>query len=72
VRQHSLNGLEFMASSSTRRANAAMIGKEGEISTRVAGQGDGGPTNEEKTIARDVARVLGGVMPTFTPPESFS
>jgi len=30
------------------------------------------PTNEEKTIARDVARVLGGVMPTFEPPEVLS
>ncbi len=28
------------------------------------------PTNEERTIARDVIRVLEGVMPTFEPPET--
>ena len=28
------------------------------------------PTNEEKTIARDVIRVLNGIMPEFTPPET--
>ena len=28
------------------------------------------PTNEERTIARDVIRVLEGVMPTFKPPET--
>ena len=30
------------------------------------------PTNEEKTIARDVVRVLNGIMPEFTPPETIT
>jgi acetate kinase len=51
--------------------NAAATGDEAEISS------DGSrvrvlvvPTNEEKTIARDVIRVLNGIMPEFTPPET--
>ena len=28
------------------------------------------PTNEEKTIARDVVRVLNNIMPTWEPPET--
>jgi len=53
--------------------NAELKGREGEISiegSRVKAWVV--PTNEEKTIARDVARVLGGVMPTFEPPEVLS
>jgi hypothetical protein len=26
------------------------------------------PTNDERTVARDVVRVLNGIMPTFEPP----
>ncbi len=51
--------------------NGAVTEGEGEISTeasrvRVLVV----PTNEEKTIARDVIRVLNNIMPTFTPPET--
>jgi acetate kinase len=52
--------------------NAALVGGEGEISaegSRVKALVV--PTDEEKTIARDVVRVLEGVMPTFEAPESF-
>jgi acetate kinase len=70
VREHSLSGLEFMGLELDPGRNAELKGREGEISTegsRVKAWVV--PTNEEKTIARDVARVLGGVMPTFEPPE---
>jgi acetate kinase len=54
-----------------RERNAAVTEGEGEISAegsrvRVLVV----PTNEEKTIARDVIRVLNGIMPVFTPPET--
>lgn len=72
VRASALTGLEFMGLEIDDAANADLRGREGEISR------DGSrvralvvPTNEEKTIARDVVRVLGGVMPTFEPPERF-
>jgi acetate kinase len=73
VREHSLSGLEFMGLELDPGRNAELKGREGEISTegsRVKAWVV--PTNEEKTIARDVARVLGGVMPTFEPPEVLS
>jgi len=72
VREHALTGLGFMGLELDQARNAQVIGREGEVST------DGSPvkalvvpTNEEKTIARDVVRVLAGVMPTFEPPETF-
>jgi acetate kinase len=72
VRQEALAGLEFMGLVFDAERNAEVVGREGEISA------DGSPvkamvvpTNEEKTIARDVVRVLEGVMPTFEPPEAF-
>ncbi len=72
VRQEALSGLSFMGLEIDSTKNAEVVGGEGEISA------DGSPvkalvvpTNEEKTIARDVVRVLEGVMPTFEPPESF-
>ena len=72
VRQEALSGLEFMGLVFDPGRNAEVVGREGEISA------DGSPvkamvvpTNEEKTIARDVVRVLEGVMPTFEPPETF-
>jgi acetate kinase len=73
VREHSLSRLEFMGLELDLGRNAELKGREGEISTegsRVKAWVV--PTNEEKTIARDVARVLGGVMPTFEPPEVLS
>jgi len=54
-----------------RDRNNALTDGEGEITTdasrvRVLVV----PTNEEKTIARDVIRVLNNIMPTFNPPET--
>jgi acetate kinase len=73
VREASLEGLEFMGIELDRDRNAAATGDEAEITT------DGSrakvlvvPTNEEKTIARDVIRVLNGIMPQFTPPETLA
>jgi acetate kinase len=73
VREWALDGLEFMGLEVDRKANAELVGREGEIST--AGSRVKAlvvPTNEEKTIARDVVRVLNGIMPTFEPPETIS
>jgi len=73
VREAAVGELEFMGVELHRDRNAALIGGEGEISTeesrvRVLVV----PTNEERTIARDVVRVLNGIMPTFEPPESIT
>jgi acetate kinase len=72
VRETSLQGLEFMGIELDRDRNAA-ASDEAVISTdasnvRVLVV----PTNEEKTIARDVIRVLNGIMPEFTPPETIT
>jgi acetate kinase len=71
VREQALSGLGFMGLELDPRRNAETLGAEGEIST------DGSrvkalvvPTNEERTIARDVIRVLNGIMPSFDPPET--
>jgi acetate kinase len=73
VREESLSGLEFMGLEIDRDVNRALTGGEGEISR------EGSkvralvvPTNEERTIARDVVRVLNGIMPTFEPPPAIS
>jgi len=73
VREAALEGLEFMGIELDRDRNAAATGDEAEITS------DGSrvrvlaiPTNEEKTIARDVIRVLNGIMPEFTPPETIT
>jgi acetate kinase len=73
VRAAATEGLEFMGLETDPARNAALRGTEGDISAagsraRVLVV----PTNEELTIARDVVRVLNGVMPTFTPPETVS
>jgi acetate kinase len=53
--------------------NRAVTDGEGEISTDNSKvRGLVVPTNEEKTIARDVVRVLNGIMPVFTPPETIT
>ena len=71
VREWALSGLEYMGIEIDRQINDSLHGGEGEISS------DGSrvkvlvvPTNEEKTIARDVVRVLNGIMPTWEPPET--
>jgi acetate kinase len=73
VREAALTGLEFMGIELDRDRNSSVTDGEGEIS------GEGSkvrvlvvPTNEEKTIARDVIRVLNDTMPTFTPPETIT
>ena len=73
VREAALQGLEFMGIEVDPDRNAAATGDEAEISAdasrvRVLVV----PTNEEKTIARDVIRVLNGIMPEFTPPETLT
>lgn len=71
VREWALAGLEYMGIEVDTEINATLVGGEGEITkedsrARVLVV----PTNEEKTIARDVVRVLNGIMPTFEPPET--
>jgi len=73
VRQGALAGLEFIGIELDPDRNADAVGREAEIST------DASrvkvlvvPTNEERTIARDVIRVMNGVMPTFEPPETLT
>ena len=73
VREAVLTGLEFMGIEFDSERNREVTKGEGEISTdtsrvRVLVV----PTNEEKTIARDVIRVLNGIMPEFTPPETIT
>jgi acetate kinase len=73
VREEALKGLEFMGIELDAERNRETTSGEGEITTdasRVKVMVV--PTNEEKTIARDVVRVLAGVMPEFTPPETFN
>ena len=70
VRQTSLSGLEFLGIELDEETNrAAPRGKEILVSragSRVAVAII--PTNEERVIARDTVRVLGGVMPSFAVP----
>jgi acetate kinase len=73
VREKAITGLDFMGIELDQERNQAVTDGEGEISTddskvRVLVV----PTNEEKTIARDVVRVLNGIMPVFTPPETIT
>jgi len=71
VREAALSGMEYMGLELDPDRNAGVRGTEGEISaegSRVRALVV--PTNEEKTIARDVIRVLNGIMPTFEPPET--
>jgi acetate kinase len=73
VREGALEGLEFMGIELDRDRNAAATGDEAEITTDASrSKVLAIPTNEEKTIARDVIRVLNGIMPEFTPPETFT
>jgi acetate kinase len=70
VRQTSIAGMEFLGIELDEEANrAAPRGKEVLVSkagSRVAVALI--PTNEERVIARDTVRVLGGVMPSFAVP----
>ncbi|MCU0305139.1 MAG: acetate kinase, partial [Thermoanaerobaculales bacterium] len=67
VRDWALRGLEFMGIELDTAINDSLRGGEGEITTdRSRVKVLVVPTNEEKTIARDVVRVLNGIMPTFS------
>jgi acetate kinase len=71
VRRMALENMSWMGLDFSEERNLSHEGGEGVISTddsRV--QALVIPTNEERTIARDVIRVLEGVMPTFEPPET--
>jgi acetate kinase len=73
VREEALSGFEYMGLELDREKNSSIRGGEAEISTpdsRVKALVV--PTNEEKTIARDVIRVLNDVMPSFEPPETLT
>jgi acetate kinase len=73
VRELALSGLGFMGLELDTNRNAEAIGCEAEISAEgSAVKALVVPTNEERTIARDVIRVLNGIMPTFDPPETLS
>jgi acetate kinase len=73
VRDWALRGLEFMGLELDTAINDSLRGGEGEITTdRSRVKALVVPTNEEKTIARDVVRVLNGIMPTFAPPETIT
>jgi len=70
VRETSLSGMEFLGIELDQEANrTAPRGKEVLVSrsgSRVAVAVV--PTNEERVIARDTVRVLGGIMPSFAVP----
>ena len=73
VREEALSGLEYMGLELDRDANAGVRGVEAEISAQTSRvKAMVVPTNEEKTIARDVIRVLNDIMPTFNPPETLT
>ena len=72
VRQWVLSDLEYMGlvfdseRNSTARGETEISSDTSRVKALVV------PTNEELVIARDVIRVLNGVMPTFEPPETLS
>ena len=72
VRHTSLNGLEFLGIELDEEANRTVPrGQEVVISkpgSRVAAVVV--PTNEERVIARDTVRVLGGAMASFALPDN--
>lgn len=73
VRRLALEKMGWMGLELDEDRNASFEGGEGVISTETAPvKAMVIPTNEERTIARDVIRVLEGVMPTFEPIESIS
>ena len=70
VRENALGGMEFLgieldaeANRSAPRGTEAIISRAGSRTAAVVI-----PTNEERVIARDTVRVLGGAMPSFSVP----
>ncbi|MCD4749413.1 MAG: acetate kinase [Thermoanaerobaculales bacterium] len=73
VRRLALENMAWMGLILDTERNEANQGGEGFVSTEESPvKALVVPTNEERTIARDVVRVLNGVMPTFEPPDSIS
>ena len=73
VRRLSLENMGWMGIELDEERNAAHGSGEGAISTDDSPvKALVVPTNEERTIARDVVRVLEGVMPSFEPPETIT
>ena len=71
VRRLAMENMEWMGLEFSEERNLTHEGGESFISTEDSKvKALVGPTNEERTIARDVIRVLEGVMPTFEPPET--
>jgi len=72
ARELALSDLGYMGLELDVTRNSEVTGCEAEISSKASRvKAMVVPTNEEKTIARDVVRVIEGVMPTFEPPETF-
>ena len=73
TRELALEKLEWMGLYLDRQRNSEHGGGAGFISTEDSPvKAMVIPTNEEMTIARDVIRVLNGIMPSFDPPENIS
>ncbi len=71
VRRMALENMDWMGLEFSEERNLTVEGGEALISTDSSKvKALVVPTNEERTIARDVIRVLEGVMPTFEPPET--
>jgi acetate kinase len=70
VRHTSLTGMEFLGIELDDKANRnAPRGREVLVTTKTSRVAVAViPTNEERVIARDTVRVLGGVMPSFAVP----
>ncbi len=69
VREAALQDMGWMGLELDPKRNRKLVGGEGFITTDESHvKAIVIPTNEERTIARDVVRVLNGIMPTFEPP----
>ncbi len=73
VREWTLQKMEYMGLRLDVEKNRSVVGGEAEISTEdSAVKAMVIPTNEERVIARDVVRVLNGIMPIFKSPRAAS
>ncbi len=73
VREWTLQKMEYMGLHLDVEKNRSVVGGEAEISTQDSPvKAMVIPTNEERVIARDVVRVLNGIMPVFKTPEAVS
>jgi acetate kinase len=73
VREWTLENMEYMGLHLDVEKNRSIVGGEAEISTQDSPvKAMVIPTNEERVIARDVVRVLNGIMPVFKTPDAVS